>query len=80
MIGALKQIQDSVVHVKDFVSGTASAVEEQSAVTRDISSNMHSASTAVNSIAANIVSINDAIKLANTAVGTTKQAALALAR
>ncbi|MBL8779429.1 MAG: PAS domain-containing methyl-accepting chemotaxis protein [Alphaproteobacteria bacterium] len=80
VIGALKQIQDSVVHVKDFVSGTASAVEEQSAVTRDISSNMHSAATAVNSIASNIVSISDAIKLANTAMGTTKQAALALAR
>lgn len=80
VIGALKQIQDSVVHVKDFVSGTASAVEEQSAVTRDISSNMHSAATAVNSIASNIVSISEAIKLANTAMGTTKQAALALAR
>jgi methyl-accepting chemotaxis protein len=80
VIGALKQIQDSVVHVKDFVSGTASAVEEQSAVTRDISSNMHSAATAVNSIAANIVGISEAIRLANTATATTKQAAQALAR
>jgi methyl-accepting chemotaxis protein len=80
VIGALKQIQDSIVHVKDFVSGTASAVEEQSAVTRDISSNMHSAASAVNSIAANVTNISEAIKLANAATGTTKQAALALAR
>ena len=80
VIGALRQIQDSVVHVKDFVSGTASAVEEQSAVTRDISANMQSAASAVNSIAANIVSISDAIKQANTAMSTTKQAAQALAR
>ncbi len=80
VISALKAIQDSVIHVKDFVSGTASAVEEQSAVTRDISANMQSAASAVNSIAANIVSINDAIKLANDAMSTTKQAAKSLAR
>lgn len=41
---------------------------------------MQSAASAVNSIAANIVSISDAIKQANTAMSTTKQAAQALAR
>jgi methyl-accepting chemotaxis protein len=80
VIGALKQIQESIVHVKDFVAGTASAVEEQSAVTRDISSNMHSAAGAVNSIAGNIVSIGEAIQQANAAMKTTRQAALALSR
>lgn len=80
VINALAQIQESVVQVKDFVSGTASAVEEQSSVTRDISANMQSAASAVNSIAANVVSISDAIKRANAATETTKKAALSLAR
>jgi methyl-accepting chemotaxis protein len=80
VIAALQEIQSSVVSVKDFVSGTASAVEEQSAVTRDISANMQSAAAAVNSITANIVSINDAISQANSAMSTTKQAAQSLAR
>jgi methyl-accepting chemotaxis protein len=80
VLSALQAIQGSVVQVKDFVSGTASAVEEQSAVTRDISANMQSAASAVNSIAANIVSISGAIKQANEAMATTKKAAQALAR
>lgn len=80
VIHALTQIQSSVVQVKDFVSGTASAVEEQSSVTRDISANMQSAASAVNSIASNIVSISEAIKRANSATETTKKAALSLAR
>ena len=80
VIGALSQIQSAVGLVKDFVAGTASAVEEQSAVTRDISANMQSAASAVNSISSNITSISDAIKQANTATATTKQAAQALAR
>ncbi len=80
VINALQQIQGSVTQVKDFVAGTATAVEEQSAVTRDISANMQSAATAVNSIAANVVSISDSIKKANAATETTKKAAQSLAR
>jgi methyl-accepting chemotaxis protein len=80
VISALSQIQTAVVLVKDFVAGTASAVEEQSAVTRDISANMQSAAGAVNSIAQNISHISDAVKQANAAVATTKQAAQSLAR
>src|SRR5690606_9154237 len=80
VLTALQAIQGSVVQVRDFVSGTASAVEEQRAVTRDISANMQRAASAVNSIAANIVSISGAIKQANEAMATTKKAAQALAR
>ena len=80
VISALSQIQGAVTQVKEFVSGTASAVEEQNAVTREISSNMQSAATAVTSIATSINDISEAIKVANNATTTTKQAAASLAK
>lgn len=80
VIGALNLIQQAVTQVKDFVAGTAGAVQEQDAVTREISSNMQSAATAVTSIATNINDISEAIKVANSATATTRQAALALAK
>jgi methyl-accepting chemotaxis protein len=75
VISALAKIHSSVDLVRDFVTGTASAVEEQSAVTRDISGNMQSAATAVTAIAANVVHINTAIKHSNSAMAVTRQAA-----
>jgi len=80
VVGALSHIKGAVTQVKDFVAITASAVEEQSAVTRDISANMQSAATAVNSIAENLTGINDAIKKTSDAMVETKSMAQRLAR
>ena len=50
VVSALNAIKQSVGAVQNSVTGVASAIEEQSAVTREISSNMQTASTAVGEI------------------------------
>ena len=47
VVGALTTIRKSIETVQEYVSTTASAVEEQSAVTRSMSGNMQQAATAV---------------------------------
>ncbi len=46
----LQSIDSSVTNIRQFVSGVAGAIEEQTAVTRDISSNMQMAAVGVSSI------------------------------
>ena len=41
---SLKTIRQAIEHVNEFVASTAAAVEEQSVVTGDMSSNMQRAS------------------------------------
>ncbi len=78
--GGLGAIRDAVTTVRDNVAVTASAVEEQSAVTRGMSTNMQSASHAVSTISANITEISSAVLQAAQAMAKTKEAAAVLSR
>lgn len=80
VVTALNIIRGSIGEVREFVSATASAVEEQSAVTRDMSANMQNASTAVTTISRSIGEISAAVQQAEGAVSKTKEAAQILAR
>ena len=80
VVRSLETIKGSIGSVREYVTGTASAVEEQSAVAREMSSNMQTAATAVNSISDSIGEIGMAIQKADDAVRNTKQAAATLAR
>lgn len=78
--GALTKVKVSIDSLREFVSATAAAVEEQSAVTQDVSSNMSGASSAVASIDGNMVSVAAAIHQAASAIEETREAARVLAR
>lgn len=80
VVVALEHIRDKVETVQTYVSGTASAVEEQTAVTQEISSNMQQASSAVSEISQAISGISEASGRANRAVEATREAAAALAK
>ncbi len=80
MVGALQEIRSAVGNVREYVSATAAAVEEQSAVTRDMSSNMQTTAGAVDTVMRNLSAINDSIAKVTNAVSTTKDAARILAR
>jgi methyl-accepting chemotaxis protein len=80
VVEALTKIRESVETMREHVIGAASAVEEQSAVTQEMSSNMQSASQAVTRISGNIHAISAAVGRVSQAVGTTKEAASVLAR
>ncbi|TWB34592.1 methyl-accepting chemotaxis protein [Nitrospirillum pindoramense] len=80
VVGALSTIRQSIGTVREYVTSTASAVEEQSAVTRDMSSNMQGTAVAVETVTANLGAIAAAIGQVGQAVATTKQAAHILAR
>ena len=77
---ALGRINHSIEGVRDYVSATAGAVEEQSAVTREMSSNMQAAAGSVAEISTDIGEIVAAIGQVSSAVHKTKQAAQVLAR
>ena len=75
VVKSLETIKGSIGSVREYVTGTASAVEEQSAVAREMSSNMQTAATAVNSISDSMCEIGNAIQKADDAIRTTKAAA-----
>jgi PAS domain S-box-containing protein len=77
---ALAGIRDIVSSVREHVVGTASAVEEQSAVTQTMSMNMQSASAAVANFNNSIDAISSAVEQVQSAVTSTKQAAEVLVR
>ncbi|MCJ2033981.1 PAS domain-containing methyl-accepting chemotaxis protein [Methylobacterium sp. J-068] len=77
---ALHTIQGSVEQMRDYVTSTAAAVEEQSVVTQDMSGNMQHAASAVAAISHNIQAISHSIGSVSRAVETTKDAARVLAR
>ncbi|MBI1276148.1 PAS domain-containing protein [bacterium] len=58
---ALNGIASSINSVREFISGIASAIEEQTAVTKEITSNMHNASSRVAAISD---SVNKIVKVA----------------
>lgn len=80
VVTALSSIKLSIESVREFVTSTSSAVEEQSAVAGEMSANMQQASTAVNTISANISEIASAVKIADAATKKTKDAAQSFAR
>lgn len=80
VVSALGVIREAVENMRQHVVATASAVDEQSAVTQDMSVNMQSASRAVDGISQNMNAILSAITQVSKSVSTTKEAARVLAR
>ncbi|KQT83352.1 PAS domain-containing methyl-accepting chemotaxis protein [Methylobacterium sp. Leaf466] len=78
--GSLDRIGGSVETMRDHVIATAAAVEEQSVVTQDMSSNMQVAAEAVTAIARNLHGITGSVGSVSQAVATTKDAVRVLAR
>ena len=80
VVTALESIRGSVDVMRSHVSATAAAVEEQTAVTRDMSSNMQGTARDVISISEHVTAISSAVKQVASAVATTREAAKVLAR
>jgi methyl-accepting chemotaxis protein len=80
VVEALSRIKGAVATMRDHVVSAATAVEEQSVVTREMSSNMQDAAQAVSCITNNIGAISSAVDRVSHAVQTTKEAATVLAR
>ena len=76
-LGAIRRAMESV---REFVAVTAGAVEEQSAVTRDMSTYMQGASSSVGLVTAGIGEIAASVAQVSRAVEQTKEAAQVLAR
>lgn len=80
VILALSQIRGAIGNVQEYVSVTASAVEEQAAVTQSMSASMQGAASSVSTISENIDEISVAVQQVGQAVQKTKGAATVLAR
>ena len=79
-MGALGSIRAAVRGLRETIVVTASAIEEQSAVTRDLAESMQSAAGAVTAITGNIGAIVQSVAEVSQAVDTTRDAAKVLAR
>ena len=79
VVSSLEVIKRSVETVRDHVTGTATAVEEQSAVTQDLSVNMQRTAASVVAMNDNLNEISVAVNEAAQAVSTARQAAQSLA-
>ncbi|KQS50530.1 MULTISPECIES: PAS domain-containing methyl-accepting chemotaxis protein [Methylobacterium] len=80
VVQALSSIGSSVSVMRETVVATAAAIEEQSAVTRDLAESMQSAAGAVTEITGNIGAIVQSVANVSHAVDTTRDAAKVLAR
>ncbi|MDE1146860.1 MAG: PAS domain-containing methyl-accepting chemotaxis protein [Azospirillaceae bacterium] len=80
VVGALGAIRQSIGTVQEYVTTTAGAVEEQSAVTRDMSLSMQRTAAAVETVTQNLDDIGVAIGDVGAAVTKTKEAARVLVR
>lgn len=80
VVDSLRAITDAVATVRENVTITSSALEEQNAVSQTMSSNMQSAAEAVATVSSNIGEISDAIQLARRAAEGTRKAAVVLVR
>ena len=78
--GVLGAIRTEVEDVLNNVTTISSAVEEQTAVTQQVSSNMQSMANSVEQFASSVNFIRDASSIVSGNVGRTRQAALVLAR
>ncbi|EWY41659.1 chemotaxis protein [Skermanella stibiiresistens SB22] len=80
VVGALSGIRQSIETVRDYVLTTASAVEEQTSVTTQMSRSMQGASTSVSAITRNLGDIVSSVRQVTAAVDKTAEAARVLAR
>lgn len=80
VVNALESIRHSVETMRNHVVTTVAAVEQQSALTRDMSANMQNAAQAAATITENVAGISSAITQVAGAVSTTREAARVLAR
>ena len=80
VVGALHSIGESIDQVRDYVGGTAGAVEKQSTVTQDMSTGMQSTAQTMAAINDNMREIAQAVGHAAQAVTDTKSAAQVLVR
>jgi methyl-accepting chemotaxis protein len=72
VVKALSVIKTSIAEIESSVTGVGGAVEEQAAVTREISQNMQVTSEAVNQIDSGINEIRSSIQIADTASTTVR--------
>ena len=80
VVGALNTIRDSINSVSQFSGGIASAVEEQTAVTREISNNMAGASKSVTEINKDIRAVTQASDDARMSTDEVLESANAMAK
>lgn len=78
VVDILTSIKRDIQSVSEHVTSTASAVEEQSAVTSEIAANMQTASKAVGDIATGMSEVAAALQQASHAISATKEAASTL--
>ncbi len=79
VVSALNVIRQSVESVQEYVAGTASAIEEQSAVAQEMSRNMQIAATAVISISNDVGEIAASAAQADASTQQVKEALQSLA-
>ncbi len=80
VVKALDVIRESVGSVREYIVSTAGAVEQQSAVAREISDNMQTAARAVSNITDSIGEIANATQLADSSTKQLRDAAHTLAQ
>ena len=80
VVNALNVIKQSIESVRIYVTGTASAVEEQSAVAQEMSANMQTAAGSVSSISDSIGEIAAAIHVADQSMTKTREAVKTLSQ
>jgi methyl-accepting chemotaxis protein len=80
VVEALGAIVGAIELVQQFVTGTASSVEEQSVVTQQMSQGMQTASLAMTGINDNMAEITGAVTQVAQAMGDTRKAASVLVR
>ncbi len=68
----LQTIMTTIDNARGYVAGVAGAVEEQSAVARDMSSNMQNASEAMHEVSGNLGYIINALEDVKASVDQTK--------
>lgn len=77
-VAAIQEITNVINSINDISNGIAAAIQEQGAVTQEISSNMLTASNGVQSITDNMTRIASATEAANTSARTVMDASKAL--
>jgi methyl-accepting chemotaxis protein len=80
VVHTLANIGGSINEIREFAAGTASAVEEQSAITQSMSSGMQTAAVNIAAINDNMSEISSAVSQVSHALSGTKSAAQVLVR
>lgn len=78
-VEAIKSITNTILSINDISTGIAAAVEQQAAVTQDISANMQTAAIGVQTISESMVSIARATSVVSESTKRVRDASVALA-